>query len=65
MLRRLGCLAALVSLLVFLAVLAVVGWFGYAAYTHARDVQAVAARTLEVGTAWAKSVRLEPPISPR
>lgn len=53
MLRRLGCLAALVSLLVFLAVLAVVGWFGYAAYTHARDVQAVASRTQEVGTAWA------------
>jgi hypothetical protein len=50
--RRLGCLSALLSILFFVAVLAAIGWFGYQAYVHASDSQAVATRTNEVAQAW-------------
>ena len=52
MIRRLGCLSALLSLLFFVVVVGSIGWFGYQAYLHATDAQAVASRTNEVGQAW-------------
>lgn len=52
MIRRLGCLSALLSLLLFVAVFGAIGWFGYQAYVHASDAQAVASRTNDVGQAW-------------
>jgi hypothetical protein len=51
-LRRLGCLSALLSILLFVAVIGGIGWFGYQAYVHASESQAVATRTNEVGQAW-------------
>lgn len=52
MIRRLGCLSALLSIAFFLAVIGAIGWFGYQAYVHATDSQAIATRTNEVGQAW-------------
>ena len=52
-LRRLGCLAALLTLAVWLAVLGGLAWFGSQAYQHVTDAQALTDRLAVVGAAWA------------
>ncbi len=48
MIRKLGCLSAVVML----AVLAAIGWLGYQTYLHVTDYLAIESRTSEVQTAW-------------